>query len=635
MRPMIHEGYTPEEQLPGQSTYRTDKSKDGLPNDQDREKEINLPPGAATPSTPKKQDQPDGNGRDIKSPSYNGPGTGEPGPAEHPRTLPTPGEDSPTKFDYNMPTRRTMTAEQERVAYKPRIPWRRQKRQRVFKKLKDHRDYKRNKARVKQRLKLWYKKVKHNQNFRTRKEDRRDNPRKYKRRKVGDVEVECCGVMAKEAYTPWSLGQKRHRIRGPAHVHRHQSYVRDRARAHRQHHIWYQKNRNKPAFKRRQRMRRQNPSRFRLRLGGFVPAEEIWVIYGPKATLAVVDSVTDAIVAFTDAWTEDTHYLTPQAFMQAVTFLDEEGLHAMLDVLDEHGGANPYADPSLKDLLDVALLFGASADELLEEQVPLDEAVVDLAEDAMEEWDADPEVVRRVASAWLQATGEILLYDQRSPEDGKWEKPESLPSGSPVGPGQWTKSNPADGHEPSSGGMPDAEVGQPGGSGKVIPEHLKYAATIADIEAKLAREVVDRARGVKVRLSRADQKNGIWTFRASGSEGKTYTIWVKAEAKGTTKDVAKLQVKVSCDCDFFRFQGPEHWARANDYLYGKPRGTASAPTEKDAAGKHWLCKHAYKALSMARAYRVAGEGAWWPSMAEVVPEFESMSSRVAVRYGGA
>ena len=47
-----------------------------------------------------------------------------------------------------------------------------------FKKLKVHRGYKGNKARVKRRLKLWYKKVKPTQNARPCKEGRRDSPRK-------------------------------------------------------------------------------------------------------------------------------------------------------------------------------------------------------------------------------------------------------------------------------------------------------------------------------------------------------------------------------------------------------------------------------------------------------------------------
>ena len=431
---MSRTAYLPEENLFGITTVVTEQSKDGLPNGTSREPETNLPPGAATPMSVRKEDTADGNGRVLSSdsPSYNGPGTGEPGPFEHPRTTGVPGEQegSPTKYDYNMLTRRTMTAT-EKEAYKPRMPWRRQRRQRVWDKIKSKRDYRENKSRIKHRAKLWYKRVHKNRQFTTRKEKRRDKPLKYKRRRQG-------------------------------------------------------------------------------------------------------------------------------------------------------------------------------------------------------------EMAERVASRHLEALGEIILRDQRSPEEGRWEKPDSDPAGSPVGPGQWTKSDPTS-HAPSSGGMPEVNIPDSGGSGKVIPDSMKTAATIADIEKHVAADVAKRARAVKVSLSRADTKNGIWTFRAMGSEGKSYLIRVKAEREGNTKEVGKLQVKLSCSCDFFKFQGPEHWAKTNGYLYGKPRGTAAAPTEKDASGRHWACKHALAALALARKYRVASEGVWWPAGAEVIPDFESgpSAARVAARYGGA
>jgi hypothetical protein len=175
---------------------------------------------------------------------------------------------------------------------------------------------------------------------------------------------------------------------------------------------------------------------------------------------------------------------------------------------------------------------------------------------------------------------------------------------------------------------------EPGKVKKVGRERTaKTAATISDIESKTAEDVRNRARGVKVRLSRADPKRGIWTFSASGSEGRSYTIRVQANLAGKTKDVGKLPVRVSCDCDFFRWQGPEHYARSNGYLYGKPRGTASAPTEKDPRGKHWACKHLVAALTLARNYRVAS-ASMWPEDAELVPDFGPLAARVADRYGG-
>ena len=162
----------------------------------------------------------------------------------------------------------------------------------------------------------------------------------------------------------------------------------------------------------------------------------------------------------------------------------------------------------------------------------------------------------------------------------------------------------------------------------------RIAATIGDIESKTSKDVADRARDVRVRLSRADPKQGIWTFKASGSKGKSYTIRVKATRKGNTKEVGKLQVKVSCDCDFFRFQGPEHWAKMEGYLYGKPRGTASAPTERDPGKQHWACKHIISCFSHVSRYRVAHlSGIWHTQEVEVSPWFDNLE-RMAMRVAG-
>jgi len=89
---------------PGVQTLVNNKSQDNLPTDIDREQEVNLPlPGAATPG---------GGGRDIPQFSFNTPDS-DWGIADRPRTLGVPGGDqydSPTKFDYGMPTRRLLAS---------------------------------------------------------------------------------------------------------------------------------------------------------------------------------------------------------------------------------------------------------------------------------------------------------------------------------------------------------------------------------------------------------------------------------------------------------------------------------------------------------------------------------------------
>ena len=85
---------------PGVTTVVRDDSKNNLPTDLDREKQVALPPGSATPG---------GAGRDIPQFSYNAPDSGS---DIKPRTLGIPGEQygHPSNDTYNTVTRRTMTS---------------------------------------------------------------------------------------------------------------------------------------------------------------------------------------------------------------------------------------------------------------------------------------------------------------------------------------------------------------------------------------------------------------------------------------------------------------------------------------------------------------------------------------------
>jgi hypothetical protein len=85
---------------PGVQTVVTDKSQKNLPTDVDREKQVVLPPGSATPG---------GAGRDIPQFSYNGPDSNS---DIKPRTIGIPGEEygHPSNDTYNTVTRRPMNA---------------------------------------------------------------------------------------------------------------------------------------------------------------------------------------------------------------------------------------------------------------------------------------------------------------------------------------------------------------------------------------------------------------------------------------------------------------------------------------------------------------------------------------------
>lgn len=159
----------------------------------------------------------------------------------------------------------------------------------------------------------------------------------------------------------------------------------------------------------------------------------------------------------------------------------------------------------------------------------------------------------------------------------------------------------------------------------------KTAALISEIFQNCSPDLVQKSKGVQ--YSRKSLKpNGMSIWTAQGSKGESYTIRVKPIPKNkSTKAIAKMPIQVSCTCDFFRWQGPEHWAKTNDYLYGKPAGSATKPTKKDPSGKHWACKHVLAVLNLVKKQKIAGiqEYSW---AGDIEPFPYASAGRVARRY---
>lgn len=131
------------------------------------------------------------------------------------------------------------------------------------------------------------------------------------------------------------------------------------------------------------------------------------------------------------------------------------------------------------------------------------------------------------------------------------------------------------------------------------------AAKIAEIEGKTLPDLISKGRSLQPRLVRVDAPNRIWWFDVKGSEPTPYRVKVKVLVPSAAiRKIDKADVQLSCTCQFWRWQGPEHWAKQNDYLYGKPVGTASKPSEKDPNGRHWMCKHVAAVLVLVKTYDV-------------------------------
>lgn len=159
------------------------------------------------------------------------------------------------------------------------------------------------------------------------------------------------------------------------------------------------------------------------------------------------------------------------------------------------------------------------------------------------------------------------------------------------------------------------EMDDVGGSAKVIPSGhgfvnkeasaVRVAKRLAEMLDGTSKEVIQKSVSIKPKGKRFDSKNSIFTFGVPGSKGENYSVRIKVLRKGNTTKLAKLHLLVSCSCNFWQWQGPEHWAKVEQYLYGKPRGTASKPDAKDPTSQHKLCKHVVACLNNVREWELS------------------------------
>lgn len=207
--------------------------------------------------------------------------------------------------------------------------------------------------------------------------------------------------------------------------------------------------------------------------------------------------------------------------------------------------------------------------------------------------------------------------EEKSPED--WSKRDRKNKSLPTGEGEQSKTvlnrvkNKND--KPKGQKIVVREVQNNPPSGRVIPEnkdfvnkkqwtdwkrkdYQKNAVKISDIERRTGIDIKTRSRSYRPRLLSVNEQNSIWTYRVGDHKVK-----VKADFDQSGLNFSTVDVKIACECSFWRWQGPEHWARKNGYLLGRPRGTASKPTVKDPKGDHRCCKHVAAVFRVLEQYK--------------------------------
>lgn len=139
------------------------------------------------------------------------------------------------------------------------------------------------------------------------------------------------------------------------------------------------------------------------------------------------------------------------------------------------------------------------------------------------------------------------------------------------------------------------EVFIPANQGRLLrftdPGSQRVAAKMADILKGIDPGIRSKAKSIKPAMQSSNEKKLSYQFRVPSSDGGSYTVKVQAEAPEGVTELSKMDLKVSCTCGFWQFQGPEHHAQDDGYLLGTPRGTAMPPGVKDPRGMNRVCKH--------------------------------------------
>lgn len=122
-------------------------------------------------------------------------------------------------------------------------------------------------------------------------------------------------------------------------------------------------------------------------------------------------------------------------------------------------------------------------------------------------------------------------------------------------------------------------------SKKVI--FVRLALEPKTLETKVPDKIKENAGTCSVSLTSYDKKTRVFTFSVNcGNTPRT------VQAGLNEID----HVALSCDCPFWKWNGPEFHAKSNDFMLGQPFGSASTPDERDPDRKYWLCKHSYAVL---------------------------------------
>jgi hypothetical protein len=375
--------------------------------------------------------------------------------------------------------------------------------------------------------------------------------------------------------------ERQKKQKGKARIYYQKYYKRRRALIKTKARRRYKKIKRRTDYKRDVKYRRKFPEKYKRRPGGYAENRtrakdwredqkeaslglfplKVW-LYGYDGEAYIQNLDDDGILGL--LYEGDLYDIPIDEFMDMVVFQSEADEDRFFEFLDQYF---EYEEPSLAKVADFYLERKKPSDRMQSEE---------------------------------NTSGVPSGEDENAQEYGgsrSWVVPMSHPPGLIE---RRDKDNPG---TPGDYGQVDNNPG----SAKVIPDGhdfenrkaIKLAAKISEILNQTGPGIHDKAKSLAVTLEKSLlPKRWVLFYNVQGSEAEPYRIKVKfLPGSKNVRDHNKLDVRITCSCNFWQWQGPEYWASQGKYLYGRPRGTATLPNVRDPKKDHHACKHVIAVLN--------------------------------------
>lgn len=132
---------------------------------------------------------------------------------------------------------------------------------------------------------------------------------------------------------------------------------------------------------------------------------------------------------------------------------------------------------------------------------------------------------------------------------------------------------------------------------------IRHAATLDEVLAGISQKVEQSSQSCTAALRRADIRNLRWIFSVDCGHGAK-AVKLKAKRTGKVVKLTLMNVLFSCSCPAWQWLGPEHHAKGEGYLDGRPRGTATTPFVKDPEMQNKVCKHVLAVVNLVRGWEI-------------------------------